>query len=132
MMLKAISRTAFSDFPIGQWYHMTVTWNRQAKTGKTYLNAVLKKSVSSPEANVDLFDTGELHYKIGAEGGQKMFNGWISQLVALPQELKQTEIENLKVEENNNINQRVLLGKVSKGRVTLAFFPCNLCRAKKC
>ncbi|KXJ20667.1 C-type mannose receptor 2 [Exaiptasia diaphana] len=96
-LITGESKFLTSDFPIGQWYHMTVTWNRQAKTCKTYLNAVLKtESVSSPEANVDLFDTGETHYEIGGDGGKSMLNGWISQLVALPQELKQNEIEHLK------------------------------------
>lgn len=74
---------------------MTMTWNRQAKRFRLYVNAVLKLTSYSNQANVDLCDTGKLHYKVGGEP-ELMFKGWISELVAFPQELKLTEVQKLK------------------------------------
>ncbi|XP_020898083.2 uncharacterized protein LOC110236866 [Exaiptasia diaphana] len=93
-LCTGIGLKSTSHFPIGNWYHMTVTWNRQAKVCKSYVNAVLKRTGVSIESNLDLHETGESFYEIGGEDG--MFKGWISELVALPQELKQYEVENLK------------------------------------
>lgn len=78
-----------------KWHHLTATWNRRNKEAKIYLNSVLQSSRVSKLDNVDIYNSGQSHYQVGAINGAKFFRGYLTDLFALPYTLDPTEIEKL-------------------------------------
>lgn len=78
-----------------EWHHIAVTWNRLTKEAKIYLNFALKISATSTLDNVDLFNTGESYYELGANNGARFFKGYLAYFIVFPSVLEPREIKKL-------------------------------------
>jgi hypothetical protein len=77
------------------WQHVAFTWDRDAKTGKVYLNGRLLGQATSTRSDVDMVDNNR-DYHIGwKEDGGDTFNGGMDELWVVNEALSQTQLDNL-------------------------------------
>jgi len=100
--------------PLNKWSHVTITLNRNTKVFNLYVNGDLKKSSVSHQTNLDLFDPGLLPFKVGSGDNTKYFNGFLADIVILPQALNKEEIYKLKGIHVKPTHQLVSIGFVRR------------------
>lgn len=84
------------DLQKNGWNHLALTWNRANKVFNAYLNADLKVTKESKEANVDLRETRLPTIEFGRSDGGRFLDGLLSDVVILPYAMNQLSIQSLK------------------------------------